>query len=215
MRLTITTFLSIDGVMQSPGGPWEDTSNGFDLGGWVPPYIDEGFGAFMDGVFAHADAFLLGRKTFEIFAAFWPDVTDPDDTVATKLNGKTKYVPTSTVAETSWANTTLVDGDLAETVTALKTEPGDELQVHGSGRLARSLHDLGLIDEYRLLTFPVVLGKGSRLFSDGAVPTEFEQVDHTMTGSGISISTLRPTGPARTGDVVIEDGAEVIKGTTG
>lgn len=210
MKLSINMFISLDGVVQAPGGPTEDPSDGFDLGGWLPPLVDEEFGVAVEEIFSHADAFLLGRRTYEIMAAFWPQVTDADDPVAAKLNGLTKYVPTSTLTQPVWSNTNLASGDLMELVVGLKDMAGDEVQVHGSGRLARSLHDLGVVDLYRLFIFPVVLGKGRRLFSDGAAPTGFALDDHAITSTGVSVATFVPTGPARTGDITLEDGVEVL-----
>jgi len=209
MELTLTTFLSIDAVMQSPGAPTEDPSNGFTLGGWLVPFADQDMGTFVSQWFSHADAFLFGRRTYEIMAGFWPGVTDPGDVVAARLNNKPKHVVTKTPMTTDWAPSTVIDGDLRTAVEQLKALPGDELQVHGSGRLARALHDLGLIDEYRLWTFPVVLGKGQRLFSDGALPTSLELTSSRTTSTGVTINTFRPTGPLRQGAFAVEAGAEV------
>jgi dihydrofolate reductase len=211
MKLTTTTFVSLDGVAQAPGGPDEDPSDGFALGGWCVPFVDEDFGARITEIFGHGDAFLFGRRTFEIMAAFWPQVTDPDDVVAARFNSRPKHVVSQTLAHADWAGTSIVRGDLRAAVDELKARPGDELQVHGSGRLVRSLHDLGLIDEYRVFTFPVVLGSGRRLFSDGAAPTSFELVDHERSRGGIAFSVLRPTGPVARGTVELQDGAEAMR----
>ena len=204
MRLTVTTFLSIDGVMQAPGGPTEDPSNGFTLGGWLVPFADADMGAYVNEWFSQADAFLLGRRTFDIFAGFWPKVTDPDDVVASRLNGLPKYVVTSSDDHADWAHTVRLTGDLGESVRQLKAQPGGEIQVHGSGQLVRGLHDLGLVDEFRLWTYPVVLGRGRRLFSDTSVPTSFELVDHKETSTGVSIRSFRPTGPIAQGAFDVE-----------
>jgi dihydrofolate reductase len=195
MRLTVTTFLTLDGVYQSPGGPEEDPSGGFDQGGWLPRYAeDEEFGRFMDETFAAADAFLLGRRTYEIFAAYWPQVTDEADPVASKLNTLPKYVASTTLDTLGWQGATLLRGDLAEEVAKLKAQPGDQLQVHGSGQLARSLMDHELVDEFRLLIAPVVLGAGRRLFADGVTPAALRLVDTRTTGSGMAIHVYQAAG---------------------
>ena len=197
MRLTLTTFISVDGVMQAPGGPEEDRSGGFEQGGWLVPHCDDDMGEFMAGVMAEADAFLLGRRTYDIFAAAWPTVTDPHDPIASRLNGLPKYVPSRSLEDPAWAPTTVLRGDLVEEVQALKRRPGRELQVHGSGALARSLMQHDLIDVYRLLTFPVILGDGRKLFEHGALPTalRLQQTRTTSKGTTISIyeSAGRPT----------------------
>ncbi|GAA3377397.1 dihydrofolate reductase family protein [Streptomyces sannanensis] len=193
-KLTLTTFLTLDGVYQAPGGPNEDPSGGFDLGGWSVPYGDEDFGRFMDEVFGRVGAFLLGRRTYEIFAGHWPKMTDPTDPVASKLNSLSKYVVSATLDKADWAGTTVLRGDLVKEVTALKERTDGELQIHGSGRLAQSLMVHDLIDTVHLLTFPVVLGKGRRLFADGAQPTAFRHVAARTTGAGVAIHTYELAG---------------------
>jgi dihydrofolate reductase len=204
MRLTMETFLSLDGVMQAPGGPDEDPSGGFEHGGWSYPYADEDMGQAVDRWFETADAFLLGRKTYEIFAAHWPHVTDDANPVATKLNSLPKYVASKTLDRVEWNNSTLLGGDVAEAVAKLKGEPGNELQVHGSGNLAQTLIQHGLIDEYRLFFYPVVIGSGKRLFADGAVPAALTLVDSKTTGSGIVINAYQPAGALEHGSFALD-----------
>jgi dihydrofolate reductase len=199
MRLTVTTFLTLDGVMQAPGGPEEDPSDGFEHGGWSFPYPDEDFDRLVTGWFSQADAFLLGRKTYEIFAAFWPLVTDAGDPVAAPLNHLPKYVATRTLSEATWAGTTLLTGDVVEEVGRLKDQPGRELQVHGSGDLLQTLVANDLVDEYRLFVHPVVVGSGRRLFRDGAPPRSLRLTEQTRTSTGVAVLTYVPAGPLRTG----------------
>jgi dihydrofolate reductase len=195
MRLTITTFLSADGVMQAPGHSEEDRRDGFDLGGWVFPHFEEAVGAYMDDVFGRVDAFLLGRRTYDIFAAYWPHASDPAQAdVATPLNTLPKYVATTRDDELTWNGSQRLVGDLGKAVGELKERPGRELQVHGSGAFAQSLMKEGLIDTYRLLIFPVVLGRGRRLFGDGVPPAALQLVDHQVSGSGVTMLTYDNTG---------------------
>ncbi|WP_030244015.1 dihydrofolate reductase family protein [Streptomyces sp. NRRL S-350] len=204
-RLTLTTFLTLDGVMQAPGAPQEDVSGDFPYGGWLAPFADEESGRYLAVVLERAQAFLLGRRTYEIFASYWPQVTDPADPIAARLNGRPKYVASHTLAEARWGPGTVLGGDVPAEVARLKERlgPEGELQVHGSGALARSLMAHDLIDEYRLLVFPVVLGRGVRLFPDGGLPTAFELTSATATGAGVTIQTYRPTGRAAFGDLSV------------
>jgi dihydrofolate reductase len=206
MRLTLTTFVTVDGVMQAPGGPDEDRSGGFDYGGWLVPYADDDMARAIAGWFAEADAFLLGRRTYEIFAAYWPKVTDPEDPIASRLNGLPKYVASRTLRDVSWEGSELLGGDLASAVAELKRRPGRELQVHGSGGLAQTLMQHDLIDEYRLLTYPLVLGRGRRLFADGAKPAALAVTDRKSTSTGVSIDVYTPAGEPSFGSFELDEG---------
>ncbi|MFF8606067.1 dihydrofolate reductase family protein [Streptomyces sp. NPDC015346] len=193
-KLSLTQFLTLDGVYQAPGGPDEDRSGGFEHGGWSVPYGDEDFGRFIDEVFRRPAAFLLGRRTYEIFAGFWPKQTDPADPVASKLNSLPKYVASTTLTSADWSGTTVLGGDIVQEVTALKDRTDGEVQMHGSGGLARTLLAHDLIDTLHLLVFPVVLGTGRRLFTDGARPTAFRHTEARTTASGIAIHTYDLAG---------------------
>ncbi|MFD7281946.1 dihydrofolate reductase family protein [Streptomyces sp. NPDC059862] len=206
-KLVLTSFVTLDGVYQAPGGPQEDTRDGFEQGGWTVPYADDDFGRFVNEVFERVGAFLLGRRTYDIFAAYWPKVTDPDDPIASPLNALPKYVASSTLTDPDWAGTTVIRGDLAKEVTALKERTDGELQVHGSGALARSLLALGLIDTVHLLTFPVVLGAGRRLFAEGTVPTAFRHTGGRITAAGVSIQTYDLAGRPEYGSYELPENA--------
>lgn len=203
MKLTLHTFLTLDGVMQAPGAPGEDPDGGFAYGGWSVPYGDEDFGAAVAGWFGHASAFLLGRKTYELFSGHWPRVTDPADPVAAKLNALPKYVASTTLKSADWAGSSLLRGDMAAGVARLKELPGDELQVHGSGGLAQTLIEHDLIDEYRLLYFPVHLGPGKKLFGDGSKAAALRLLSTSVTGSGVIIASYAPAGPPRPGSYAL------------
>ena len=206
MRLTLHTFLTLDGVMQAPGGPDEDPDGHFEHGGWSFPYGDQDFGVAVSGWFDHASAFLLGRRTYQIFITHWPRVTDPADPIASKLNTLPKYVASTTLTSADWHNSTLIggSGDLAAEVAKLKEQPGDELQVHGSGALAHTLIEHDLVDEYRLLYFPVHLGTGKKLFRDGAAPAALRLVSASTTSTGVIIATYQPAGAVQTGSYALD-----------
>ncbi|MEU0082987.1 dihydrofolate reductase family protein [Streptomyces sp. NPDC006274] len=193
-QLSLTQFLTLDGVYQAPGGPEEDTSGGFEHGGWSVPYGDEDFGRFMDEVFGRVGAFLLGRRTYEIFAGYWPRQTDPDNPIASKLNSLPKYVASTTLTSADWQNTTIIGRDLVKEVTALKDRTDGELQMHGSGKLAQTLMTHDLVDKLHLVVFPVVLGTGMRLFPQGARPTAFQHIEARTTGAGAAIHTYELAG---------------------
>ncbi|MEV0086707.1 dihydrofolate reductase family protein [Saccharopolyspora sp. NPDC050642] len=213
MKLTATTFISLDGVLQSPGGPAEDNSLGFDLGGWLVPHVDEGFNAIVGPWFEDADAFLLGRRTYQLMAAHWPNVTDPADQAVAKLNTLPKYVPSATLTSADWHNThILAGGDLVQQVTDLKAQDGRALQVHGSGRLLQFLLKNRLVDELRLLTFPVTLGKGQRLFEQGVAPTTWKLTDVRSTPAGVIGQTYSYVGAVSAGNIVVgADGKEELE----
>jgi dihydrofolate reductase len=201
MKLTVTTFLTVDGVYQGPGGPTEDTRGGFDRGGWLAPHFDEAGGQFQTENFSKVDAFLLGRRTYEIFAAYWPQHADPDDPIANSLNVLPKYVVSTTLRSADWQPTTILSGDMPAEVARLKAGPGRELQVHGSGVLVRSLLEHDLVDELRLLVFPVIVGAGLRLFPDSGVATGLRLADSRTTPSGVAIHVYQPIGRPEFGTV--------------
>jgi dihydrofolate reductase len=209
MKLTVHTFLTVDGVMQGPGGVEEDPSGGFGRGGWLVPYADQDMGRIVDGWFARAGAILLGRTTFVMMRDFWKQITDPDNAAATGLNGLPKYLVSNTVTEPDWNDTTVLSGnDVPAEIARLKERPGDELQVHGSCQLARTLHEAGLVDEYRLLTFPVAVGPGKRLFTAEAPATGFRLLESATTSTGATYAVLAPT--AFTGGIEAVDGREQL-----
>jgi dihydrofolate reductase len=205
-KLTMTAFVTLDGIMQAPGGPREDRSGGFLHGGWVVPLFDEDLGRFIGEVFSRAGSFLLGRGTYEIFASHWPHVSDPNDSVAAALNRLPKFVATRSLARVEWSGSTIVR-DVPGEVTRLKRQDGPEIQVHGSVGLAQTLLEYELVDELHVIQFPIVLGSGKRLFGAGTVPTAFELVATRTTGKGVLISTLRPAGRPGYGSAELEDGA--------
>lgn len=210
MKLTVNTFLTLDGVMQGPGGADEDRTGGFTRGGWLIPYVDDGFGEIVDQWFAAGDAVLLGRTTYDLMSAFWPLVTDPDNATAIALNSREKFVVSTTLTSPTWEHTSVVSGDVVEGVRALKEDLGEgELQVHGSAQLAATLHEAGLVDMYRLLVFPVCVGSGKRLFHEQAPAVGFEVAESRHTVAGVTYLALRATS-FRAGLVDVVDGRETV-----
>jgi dihydrofolate reductase len=200
-RLIVNAFVSLDGVMQAPGGPDEDPVGGFTHGGWAVNYWDDE----MMGRMAAPERpyeLLLGRGTYEIFAAHWPYAEGP---IADLLNGTRKHVASTTLERLDWSNSTLIPGDVAEYVGALKREDGPEIQVHGSPGLIQTLLRHDLIDELRVWTFPVVIGTGKRLFGDGAVPAALRLLDNAVTATGVTIGIYEPAGEIDSGSFEFDE----------
>ena len=196
MKLTLMQFVTLDGVYQGPGSPDEDTTDGFTRGGWMVPHMDQTFIARAAEWLSRAGALLLGRRTYEAFAEAWPQITDPEDPFAERMNSLPKYVASHTISGAPWTPATILDGDVVAQVADLKAQPGGELQLHGSGRLAQSLLGAGLVDEMRLVISPTVLGQGRRLFPDDGPALGMRVVEHTTTPGGLTILVLEATGPA-------------------
>jgi len=195
MKLTTTTFVSVDGVMQGIGGPDEDRRGGFERGGWTTPLWDQDAGTFLEDVYQRADAFLFGRRTYEIFAGSWGVMADPSiNRIGTALNSRPKYVVSTTLTDPQWADTTVLSGDVAAAIGELKAKAGSELQVHGSGALIRWLLDNDLVDEMNLLIFPVVVGQGTRMFPDAGPDRALELAASRATPGGVTIQVYRPAG---------------------
>ncbi len=193
MKLTSTMQVSVDGVMQAPGGPEEDERGEFKRGGWA--HFDNQAGTVMDEIYQRADTFLFGRLTYEIFAGSWGTWDDPGNSpIWTALNTKPKYVASSILTDPRWTNTTVLSSDVAAVVRELKAKPGRELQVHGSGAFLRWLLDNDLVDEMNLFTFPVVIGQGTRLFPDTGRDRALELVESRATPSGVTIQVYRSSG---------------------
>jgi dihydrofolate reductase len=196
-RLIVSTFLTLDGVMQAPGGPGEDEDAGFAHGGWSVNYWDDQMGEVMGEAMSTPFDLVLGRKTYDIFAGFWPNA--PEEAGGKPLNDATKYVASRGRPALGWKESVLIEGDAAEGVAALKKTDGPELQVHGSGNLIQTLLRHNLVDEYRLWVFPVVIGSGKRLFADGTVPAGLRLVDSKVSSTGVVIGTYEPAGELVTG----------------
>jgi dihydrofolate reductase len=204
MKLTTTTQVSVDGVMQGPGGSEEDERGVFERGGWAR--FDHEAGTVMDEIYQRADAFLFGRRTYEIFAGSWGTWDDPGDSpIWTALNTKPKYVASTTPFDPQWANTTVLAGEVRAAIGELKAKPGRELQVHGSGALFRWLLDNDLVDEINLFTFPVVVGQGTRLFPDTGPDIALELVgSQAVTPSGVTIQVYHPAGRPQYGTATVD-----------
>jgi dihydrofolate reductase len=198
MKLTTITHVTLDGVMQGLGAQDEDRSDGFERGGWAIPLFDDEAGTFLDRVFGRADAFLFGRKTYEIFAGSWGTgswgADEGNNPISVALNTRPKYVASTTLTEPEWDGTTVLSDDVAAAVAELKAKPGGELQVHGSGVLIRWLMDYDLVDEINLFTYPLIVGQGTRLFPDTGPDRAFELIESQTTPSGVIIQVYRPAG---------------------
>ena len=194
-ELTTTTNVTVDGVMQGLGDPDEDRRGGFERGGWAIPYTDNETMGFLNEFYGRADAFLYGRRTYEIFAGYWGAMADQvDNPIAVALNSRPKYVASTTPFDPEWANTTVLSVDVAAAIRDLKAKAGGEVQVHGSGVLVRWLLDRELVNEINLLTFPVVVGQGTRLFPETGPDTALELLESRTTSSGVTIQVYRPGG---------------------
>ena len=207
-KLVVGTFVTLDGVMQAAGGPDEDREGGFVHGGWLVPYLDEKFVQIMTEWTKQAGAFLLGRKTYEMFAASWPKSTDPADEIAAALNTRPKFVASRTLDKVTWNNSHLLKGDVAEEVAKLKVQEGGEIQVHGSSDLLQTLLKHNLIDTFRIWRFPVVVGTGKRLFGEGTIPGSFRLVDTQQTATGAVLHVYERAGGLKYGEV--EVGQETV-----
>jgi dihydrofolate reductase len=196
-KLIVQTFLTLDGVMQAPGGPGEDDEGGFTYGGWSVSHWDEQMGQVMGEATSRPFAMVLGRRTYDIMAAYWPDA--PEEQGAKVFNEATKYVASRGRPRLEWSNSVLLEGDAADAIAALKREDGPELQVHGSGNLIQTLLRHNLVDQYRLWVFPVVIGSGKRLFADGTTPAGLRLVDSKVSTTGVVMGTWEPAGELVTG----------------
>jgi dihydrofolate reductase len=201
-KLIVSTFLTLDGVMQAPGGPEEDDSGGFAHGGWSVNYWDQQMGQVMDEATSKPFAMVLGRTTYDIMAAYWPDA--PEEAGAKTFNEAPKYVASRSHPTLEWSNSVLIEGDAAEGLAALKQEDGPELQVHGSGNLIQTLLRHNLVDQYRLWVFPVVVGSGKRLVADGTIPSRLKLVDSKVSTTRVVIGTYEPAGEIVTGSFALD-----------
>jgi dihydrofolate reductase len=200
-KIVVNAFLTLDGVMQAPGGPDEDREGGFLHGGWQAPYVDAVMGRLVTEGFADADGFLLGRKTYDIFANYWPKVTDPNNPIATALNSRPKYVLSRSLGRVTWNNSSLITGDTVAAIGQLRQQPGRTLHTWGSTEALQTLLKNGLIDEYRLFIFPVVLGSGKRLFGAGTVPAALRQLESVTSSKGATYHRFERSGQPEYGQM--------------
>lgn len=200
-RIVVNAFLTLDGVMQAPGGPDEDREGGFPHGGWQAVYPEEVVGRMIVDGIGDADGFLLGRKTYDIFAGYWPKVTDPTNPIAAALNGRPKWVASRRLERVTWNASSLIEGDVVDGIRKLRDRPGQTVHTWGSTDLLQTMLANDLVDEYRLFVYPLVLGTGKRLFGSGTVPAAFEHVESVTTGKGVTFHRLRRGGKPRYGTV--------------
>ncbi|MBV6420447.1 MAG: putative protein YyaP [Ignavibacteriaceae bacterium] len=205
-KLIINTFVTLDGVMQAPGGPEEDPTSNFNFGGWSFHYWDEVMGNFMDEFMSKPFELLLGRKTYEIFAAHWPYITN--DPVADKFNATKKYVASRTVNKLNWTNSVLIKSNVENEIKKIKEQSGPELQVHGSSKLIKTLVNENLVDQFNVWTFPVTVGKGKQLFGEGVNASNLKLVDVKSSGTGVIIATYQPAGELKLGSFALENETE-------
>lgn len=208
-KLIVLSFITIDGVIQAPGGPEEDPTGGFKHGGWVAGYFDEFLGNVMDEQMNKPFDLLLGRKTYEIFAAHWPYVKTDGDPIAAGINNAKKYLASKTLKNVDWSNSEIIKGDVPTEVGKLKEQEGPEIQVHGSGNLIQTLLKNDLVDELWLKIFPITLGRGKRLFAEGTIPVEFRLLESRMSLSGVIVATYMRAGEVKTGSFALEVPTEV------
>lgn len=204
-KLVMSAFVSLDGVMQAPGGPDEDRDGGFPYGGWQFPFADEELGEIVSAVYARTGAFLLGRGTYDIFAPYWSQFTDRSDPIATSLNTLPKYVVSTTLTDPAWASTTVIRENVPEAVRALKEEDGGDILIQGSSRLLPTLLQHDLVDEFLVGIYPVVLGQGKRLFPEGTPARTLRLTDSRRTSSGALFNTYAPAGPVTVGEFGVDD----------
>jgi dihydrofolate reductase len=203
-KLIVLSFITLDGVMQAPGGPEEDPTGGFKCGGWVAGYFDDFLGKVMNKQMSKPFDLLLGRKTYEIFAAHWPYVKTDEDPIAAAINKAKKYVASKTLKKLDWSNSELIKGDVAKEVKKLKEQDGPEIQVHGSGNLIQTLLKHDLVDELWLKIFPITLGRGKRLFAEGTIPGGFKLLESEISPSGIIVASYARAGEVQTGSFALE-----------